>query len=179
VELESADFGSRSNRESFGFVCGVSVWARAEDAAKCAVSSAARNVGIRSDREFIGNLFCRCRKISERRSQESRVGAWNKGEGRIVENKAIVWPGRAGVVWQVRNSNFLRRSLLFRSTCGSSTAFLEFAQGKFSRDDLTRESGFADHFEIVDDELLEWESGAVGAAQVAAPFTRCHNSASK
>jgi len=126
-----------------------------------------------------GIFFADAEKYLNGGSQESRVGAWNKGEGRIVEKRAIVWPGRAGVVWQVRNSNFLGRSLLFRSTCGSSTAFLEFAQGKFSRDDLTRENGFADHFEIVDDELLEWGSGAAGAAQVAAPFTRCHNSASK
>jgi hypothetical protein len=78
-EVESADFGSRGNPESFGFACVGSVWARAEDAAKSVAGSAASNIRIRIDREFIG-LFSRSAKFLSGGSQGFRFGACCGGE---------------------------------------------------------------------------------------------------
>jgi hypothetical protein len=39
-------------------------------------------------------------------------------------------------------------------------SLLEIAQGRIPRDDSAWMSGVADHFEIVDGELLEWGTGA-------------------
>ena len=73
-EVESADFGSRGNPESFGFACVGSVWAKAEDAAKSVAGSAASNIRIRIDREFMGNLFAEAEKFLSGGSQGFRFG---------------------------------------------------------------------------------------------------------
>jgi len=67
---------------------------------------------------------------------------------------------RARTLGRFRGRHFWRRSLLFCVTCGAMNSLLDIAQGRIPRDDSARRSSVADHFEIVDGELLESGTGA-------------------